>query len=114
MELASTHEPTESMLARFAWCPDAPTTSRLAPGCSPFSRPCAALFHARVQPFFTPFPWTVGPYHRLATARARSYGNPGVGCLRSKLAAVQGLPASGISGGRAGTHGELRPVWALP
>src|SRR5215475_7858496 len=34
------------MLARFAWCPDAPTTSRLSPVCSPFSRPCAALFHA--------------------------------------------------------------------
>src|SRR5262249_22511588 len=32
---------------------------------------CAALFHARVQPFFTPFAWTVGPSHRLATARAR-------------------------------------------
>src|SRR5215467_2403973 len=39
MALAPTHEPTESMLARFAWCPDAPTTSRLAPVCSPFSRP---------------------------------------------------------------------------
>src|SRR5215510_13197359 len=59
------------MLARFAWCPDAPTSSRLSPVCSPFSRPCAALFHARVQPFFTPFQWTVGPSHRLATARAR-------------------------------------------
>ena len=28
---------------------------------------CAALFHARVQPFFTPFAWTVGPESRLAT-----------------------------------------------
>gem|GEM_PF-5734935 len=43
---------------------------------------CAALFHASVQPFFTPFQWTVGPYHRLATARARSYDNPVAGCLR--------------------------------
>src|SRR5215813_1906040 len=34
------------MLARLAWCPDAPTTSRLSPVCSPFSRQCAALFHA--------------------------------------------------------------------
>ena len=74
----------------------------------------AALFHARVQPFFTPFQWTVGPYHRLATARARGHGHPVVGCLRSKLAAVQGLPASGVSGGRAGTPEERRPVWARP
>src|SRR5262245_65020992 len=36
------------MLARFAWCPDAPTTSQLAPVCSPFSRPSKGQWDQKV------------------------------------------------------------------